>query len=66
MMGLQKRLQRYFNLLNSGFDFTEEIKEVKRKCHFYQILKMKGSSSDPEREISMKVKNAPVTCLRKQ
>ncbi len=24
MMGLQKRLQRYFNLLNNGFDFSEE------------------------------------------
>lgn len=26
MVGLQKRLQRYFNLLNLGFDFNEEIK----------------------------------------
>nr|BAC82621.1 pol-like protein [Danio rerio] len=31
MLGLQKRLQRYFNLLNMGFDFNNEIKEVKKE-----------------------------------
>ncbi len=34
MMGLQKRLQRYFNLLKNGFDFKKEIQEVKKKCQF--------------------------------
>lgn len=31
MVGLQKRLQRYFNLLNNGFDFKEEMQEVKKE-----------------------------------
>ncbi|MGL5950694.1 MAG: hypothetical protein ACRCZH_04655, partial [Cetobacterium sp.] len=31
MVGLQKRLQRYFKLLNQGFDFSDEIKQVKRE-----------------------------------
>ena len=29
MMGLQKRLQRCFKLIQQGFDFNEEIKQVK-------------------------------------
>ncbi len=33
-MGLQKRLQRYFNLLKNGFDFNNAIQEVKKKCQF--------------------------------
>lgn len=33
MMGLQKRLQRYFNLRQKGLDFNEEIQDVK-KDHF--------------------------------
>ena len=31
MMGLQKRLQRYFNLIRQGIDFNEEIKEIKEE-----------------------------------
>ena len=31
MLGLQKRLQRYFNLLKEGLDFSEEIKDIKKK-----------------------------------
>ncbi|XP_077060974.1 uncharacterized protein LOC143713527 [Siphateles boraxobius] len=42
MMGLQKRLQRYFNLLNSGLDFTEEIKEVKKEMSDLSETKTKG------------------------
>ncbi len=31
MVGLQKRLQRYFYLFNQGFDFIDEIKLVKKE-----------------------------------
>ncbi len=41
MMGLQKRLQRYFNLLNNGFDFSEEIKEVKKEMSACSKVKSK-------------------------
>jgi len=42
MTGLQKRLQRYFNLLNSGFDFSEEIKEVKKEMSELVEVKSRG------------------------
>lgn len=42
MMGLQKRLQRYFNLLNAGFDFSNEIKEVKKKMEVLSDKVSKG------------------------
>ena len=42
MMGLQKRLQRYFNLLNSGFNFTEEVKEVKEEMALLSNIKAEG------------------------
>ncbi len=29
-MGLQKRLQMYFDLFHNGFDFNNEIQEVKK------------------------------------
>jgi len=42
MMGLQKRLQRYFNLLNNGLDFKEEIKEVKKEMSVLSEAQSKG------------------------
>ncbi|XP_047659653.1 uncharacterized protein LOC125139491 [Tachysurus fulvidraco] len=42
MMGLQRRLQRYFNLLNDGMDFSEEIKEVKKEMSVLSEVKAKG------------------------
>jgi len=42
MVGLQKRLQRYFNLLNIGLDFNEEIKEVKKEMMILSEITSKG------------------------
>jgi len=42
MVGLQKRLQRYFNLLNNGLDFSKEINEIKRVMSAYEQEKSKG------------------------
>jgi len=42
MMGLQKRLQRYFNLLNDGIDFSEEIKEIKQEMSVLSEIQSKG------------------------
>lgn len=42
MMGLQKRLQRYFNLLNNGFDFNDEIREVKKEMSVLSSFQSKG------------------------
>ena len=42
MMGLQKRLQRYFNLIQQGFDFNEEIKQVKQQMMVLTDIKSKG------------------------
>ena len=42
MMGLQKRLQRYFKLLTQGFDFNQEIKEVKKQMSALAEIKSKG------------------------
>ncbi|KAI5102199.1 hypothetical protein C0J45_7551 [Silurus meridionalis] len=42
MVGLQKRLQRYFKLLNNGFDFKEELNEVKREMSVLAETKGKG------------------------
>lgn len=42
MMGLQKRLQRYFNLSQEGMDFTEEIKQVKEEMSLLTEAQSKG------------------------
>ena len=42
-MGLQKRLQRYFILLNQGFDFKTEIQEVKRAMSVLSEIRSKGA-----------------------
>lgn len=42
MMGLQKRLQRYFKLTQYGMDFNEEIKEVKSEMSGLAEIKSKG------------------------
>ena len=42
MMGLQKRLQRYFKLQQEGFDFNEEIREVKAQMSVLAEIKAKG------------------------
>ncbi len=42
MMGLQKRLQRYFNLLNKGLDFSKEITEVKKEMSVLSSIQGKG------------------------
>jgi exonuclease III len=42
MMGLQKRLQRYFNLLNNGLDFNEDVKKVKEEMSVLAETKSKG------------------------
>jgi len=42
MMGLQKRLQRYFNLFNNGFDFNDEMKEVKKEMSVLSSYQSKG------------------------
>ena len=42
IVGLQKRLQRYFNLLNSGIDFSEEIKAVKNEMSVLEKERNKG------------------------
>ena len=41
-VGLQKRLQRYFNLLNQGLDFNEEIKQVKKEMSVLSEIISKG------------------------
>lgn len=42
MVGLQKRLERYFNLGQQGFDFNYEIKEVKKEMALLAEQKSKG------------------------
>lgn len=42
MMGLQKRLQRYFKLNQQGMDFNEEIKQIKREMSLLAEIKSKG------------------------
>nr|BAD04856.1 reverse transcriptase [Takifugu rubripes] len=42
MMGLQKRLQRYFNLNQQGIDFNEEIKQVKKEMSVLSEIQSKG------------------------
>ncbi|KAG1928994.1 hypothetical protein F2P79_023216 [Pimephales promelas] len=42
MVGLQKRLQRYFNLLNQGFDFNEDIRQVKKTMADLEEKRNKG------------------------
>ena len=42
MMGLQKRLQRYFNLLKNGFDFSNEIKDVKKEIAIFKEKQSKA------------------------
>ncbi len=41
-MGLQKRLQCYFYLFNQGFDFIDEIKEVKKEMLELAEVKSRG------------------------
>jgi len=41
-VGLQKRLQRYFNLQNQGFDFKVEIEEVKKEMQKICEVESKG------------------------
>ena len=42
MLGLQKRLQRYFNYNQQGFDFNDLIKEVKQEMSMIAETKSKG------------------------
>lgn len=42
MVGLQKRLQRYFKLTQQGIDFNEEIKQVKQEMLMLAEIKSKG------------------------
>lgn len=42
MVGLQRRLQRYFYLLSQGFDFNNEIKEVKKEMLELAEVKSRG------------------------
>lgn len=42
IVGLQKRLQRYFNLLNNGLDFSQEINEIKSEMSAYEQEINKG------------------------
>ena len=42
MVGLQKRLERYFKLNNHGFDFNEEIREVKDQMTVIANIKSQG------------------------
>ena len=42
MLGLQKRLQRYFNYNQQGFDFNDLIKEVKQEMATIAETKSKG------------------------
>ena len=42
MMGLQKRLQRYFKLNQQGMDFNEEIKQIKIEMSVLAEIKSKG------------------------
>lgn len=42
MMGLQKRLQRYFKLNQNGMDFNEEIKQIKTEMSVLAEIKSKG------------------------
>lgn len=42
MLGLQKRLQRYFNLEQHGMDFNEEIKQIKKEMSVLAETKSKG------------------------
>lgn len=42
MLGLQKRLQRYFKLVNDGCDFNDEIKEVKLEMSNLAEIRSRG------------------------
>ncbi|XP_070771031.1 LOW QUALITY PROTEIN: uncharacterized protein [Enoplosus armatus] len=42
MLGLQKRLQRYFKLNQQGMDFNEEIKQIKTEMSASAEIKSKG------------------------
>lgn len=42
MMGLQKRLQRYFKLNQKGMDFNEEMKQIKTEMSILAEIKSKG------------------------
>lgn len=42
MLGLQKRLQRYFKLNQQGMDFNEEIKQIKTEMSVLAEFKSKG------------------------
>lgn len=42
MMGLQKRLQKYFILNQHGLDFSNEIKQVKEEMSAIAEIKSKG------------------------
>lgn len=42
MLGLQKRLQRYFKLNQQGMDFSEEIKQIKTEMSVLAEIKSKG------------------------
>lgn len=42
MLGLQKRLQRYFKLIQHGMDFNEEIKQIKTEMSVLAEINSKG------------------------
>ena len=42
MLGLQKRLQRYFNLVSCGLDFNDDIKQVKEEMSKIAEQRSKG------------------------
>lgn len=42
MMGLQRRLERYFTLRQAGLDFNDEIREVKKEMSILAEEKSKG------------------------
>lgn len=42
MLGLQKRMQRYFKLTSQGFDFNSEILEIKRQMNEIAETKSRG------------------------
>ncbi len=50
MVGLQKRLQRYFKLLNQGFDFNDEIKQVKKEMSDWAKDRVKVLSLDVKKQ----------------
>ena len=42
MMGLQKRLQRYFRMNQQGMDFSEEIKQIKKDMSVLAEIQSRG------------------------